>query len=399
MRSLWLYSFIVLVFGGAYLYMQFGQGQPVDWRATYARTDKIPYGTYILHEQAKELLGADQVVNSRQPVYNTVTENSETPSNYVIIHHSITLEPTDYAKLVDFVEAGNHVLIASSDVSRVLRDSLGIQTAFDYQIAQRLRYVRFTNPAMQPDEHHHFDREILGYHFSTLDTSRATILAVNGIGKPIYLRYDFGKGSLYVVASPDYFVNFSILDKEGEAFSTKALSHLPVKPQLIWDDFQALGPASADSPFRFFLNDPYLCPAYLLALGCMLLYIVYGIKRRQRTIPVIEPLQNTSIEFAKVVSSVYFQQRDHLDIIRKKTAHFMEHIRTTYRIRTDLPNGALVALLAERSGADPQLIRHILQKAQDYRETAHQPSDQELLAFNQAIEKFHQNESHGRSKL
>lgn len=399
MKGLRIYILIILLLGGGYLYLQFGQGQQVDWRPTYARTDKIPYGTYVLHEQLDGLLGANQVVSSRKPIYNTLAENDGASANYVLVNQDITMDSVDYAKLAGFVSAGNNAFFAANDLGRTLRDSLGIQTAFNYNIAQRRRYVHFTSPALQPDEHHHLDREIIGYHFSAIDTARAVVLAVNGVGQPVYLRYPLGEGNLYVAASADYFVNFSVLDPEGEAFSAKALSYLSPKPQLIWDDFNALGPASADSPFRFFLNDPYLRPAYLLALLGMLAYILYGIKRRQRIIPVVEPLRNTSIEFAKVVSSVYFQQRDHLDIIRKKTAFFLDHVRTAYRIRTDVPDTTLAELLAERSGVDPELIRRILQKIQDYRETTRQPSDQELLAFNHAIEKFHQNESHGRSKL
>lgn len=399
MKGLWRYIIAVLFLGGVYLYLQLGQESHVDWNPTYARTDKIPYGTYILHKQLAGLLEASEVIQSRKRIYNTLTEQGASPANYIIINPSLDMDTVDYTRVLDFLRAGNDVFIAASDLGRILRDSLGIQTSFDYHIAQRRRYVHFASPSLQPEEHHFLDRDIVGCYFSAFDTARTVVLATNGAGHPVFIRQELTKGNLYLVASADYFINATLLDDAGEAFSAKAFSYLMPKRSLIWDDYNALGPPAADSPFRFFLNDPYLRPSYLLALIGVLAYVVYGIKRRQRPVPIIEPLQNTSIEFTRVVSSVYYQQRDHLDIIRKKSAFFLDHIRTSYRIQTNVPDEALTRLLTERSGIDPHLIRRILQKIRDYRETTNQPSDSELLAFNHDIEKFHQNESHGRSKL
>lgn len=48
------------------------------------------------------------------------------------------------------------------------------------------------------------------------------------------------------------------------------------------------------------------------------LLIVSYLKRKQRIIPVIRPLENSSIDFARTVGGLYYEYKDYYDLITKK---------------------------------------------------------------------------------
>ena len=81
------------------------------------------------------------------------------------------------------------------------------------------------------------------------------------------------------------------------------------------------------SPLRFFLGQPPLRTALYLALLVITLFLIFNARRRQRVIPVVEQPQNRSLEFVKLIGTLYYHNKDHSDIVRKKFAFFAEELR------------------------------------------------------------------------
>jgi hypothetical protein len=55
----------------------------------------------------------------------------------------------------------------------------------------------------------------------------------------------------------------------------------------------------ASTPLRFFLTNDFLRWALRLSVFGLILYILFEMKRRQRVIPVITPLRNSTVRFCK----------------------------------------------------------------------------------------------------
>jgi hypothetical protein len=53
------------------------------------------------------------------------------------------------------------------------------------------------------------------------------------------------------------------------------------------------------SPMRFILNNPPLRYAWYLLLLGLLIFVLFNAKRKQRIVPVIEPLKNTSLDLSE----------------------------------------------------------------------------------------------------
>ncbi|MFC7525760.1 DUF4350 domain-containing protein [Parapedobacter sp. GCM10030251] len=389
MKDLKVYIIVALLALGAFLYLQYRKPAPVNWTQTYARTDKIPYGTHILYHEFSTLFDGVAIRPYRKRMYNTLEELGSEADAYVAIAPELDIDETDYQKLLAYVKSGNDLFIAAHTFGSLLGDSLKLRIQGHLSWGDSVSTANFANPKLHSETGYRFDKRITGGHFSGFDTSRTTVLATNGNGEAIFLRYPIGDGRLYAMASPDYFTNYALLSPDGAAFASKALSYLNPQQEVIWDDFQAMGDRIQQSPMHVFLTDEHLRPAYLIALFSLVAFVGYGIKRRQRAIPVLEPLKNTSIEFAQVVSSVYFQRRDNRDILAKQYRYFLEHVRTAYRLNTQEVDENFMQYLSQRSGVDVSVLLDILGGMNDLQRGG-AIDDRALVSYHRHLELFYQ---------
>ena len=156
----------------------------------------------------------------------------------------------------------------------------------------------------------------------------------------------------------------------------------------MYDEFQLLGMRGAKSVLRVIFENPPLKWAYYLTLVSLILFVLYEIKRRQRIIPLEDPMSNTSVEFAKVVGSIYYQQRDNKDIANKKVIYLLNHIRTNYRLKTGDLDDEFQELLTRRSGADADVVSNLIKEIKAIYKGKYL-NDQELIELNNNIEAFY----------
>ena len=112
-------------------------------------------------------------------------------------------------------------------------------------------------------------------------------------------------------------------------------------------------------------------------------------KRRQRIIPVIEPVRNTTLDFVETVSSVYFSQHDNNSIAKKKIQFWLEYIRQRYYIPTQNLDDNFVQQLQRKSGASKELIETIIRNVQRA-EAQPKITDDLLVQLTGSIDTFYQ---------
>ena len=107
----------------------------------------------------------------------------------------------------------------------------------------------------------------------------------------------------------------------------------------------------------------------------------------QRIIPIIKKPENTTVEFAQSISSLYFQDGDCVDLVRKKITYFLDHIRNTYNIDTQEINSSFIEKLYNKSGKDKELIAKIVHLIIDF-EKNQQADEQALINLDKWIQTF-----------
>lgn len=389
MKGLRLYLVGSAVVMLVYLIAQYYKPKPTNWTATYLKEDKIPFGTYILFQELKNIFPEAIVSPSRLPVYNTLKDKEFSRSNYLLIAGEVKMDEYDYQELVKYMEAGNHVLIAAYQLSDLLTDTLNLKmnSVFNYGNKKATR-INFVEASVRDKKGYVFNKGLGDQYFSRVDTSRATALGRNGNGDVNFVKYTYGRGALYILPSPQLLSNYNLLNPVGAAYVAKVLSFLPPAERLIWDENNTKGNVDDESILRVLFRNDRLKWAYYLALAGLLVFILFEMKRRQRIIPVIEPLRNTSVDFVKVVGKVYYQQRDNRDIAQKKISYFLAQVRSNYRLKTTRLDEEFVADLVLKSGINEAVIEPLIATINKLN-GAVMVNDDELIKLNKLIENFY----------
>ena len=84
------YIFIlVLCFTGLILLQVFAP-KPINWRQTFMKKDKIPFGTSAMYDILPSIFPGQEIITESFPIYNTLNDKGLTRSNYIIINNALS---------------------------------------------------------------------------------------------------------------------------------------------------------------------------------------------------------------------------------------------------------------------------------------------------------------------
>ncbi len=346
-----------------YIIAQVNKPKPLDWNVTLSKGDKNPYGAYILYNQLKNLFPDASINSYREPMYTKLHETHYTNAAYIALSPDIATDTLDDAAACKFVESGNYIFISAFNISKKLRDTLGIKLAKTFTINTKDTIsVNFVSPSLKSVKNYSSSKAILNEYFDSIKRPDSTIvLGVTSKGRPNFIRVNCGDGAFFVHAAPLCFSNYFILKDGNNAYTSKALSYIPSNVStIIWDEYYKLGRSGATTPLRFFLNNSFLCWALWLSIIGLLLYVLFNIKRKQRIIPIITPLQNATLDYIKTIAGVYFGQKDNKAIAQKKLQYWQSFVRQHFYLQTTYLNDDFVQQLVKKSGVGVGYIENIL---------------------------------------
>jgi len=397
MKGYKTYFLIGIILILVYLVAQYNKPTPTDWSPTYAKKDKIPYGTFILYHQIQDILPHATIITSNKPTYNLLKNKSFRKSSYLIVAQKIEMGKHDFEQLKRYMETGNNVFIASYDLGNYLEKELKLQSL--PALTADGNSANFTNPYLKTAANYGFEKGIGSQYFNKTDTAKAIVLGVNGNGAANFIKYNYGNGALYLIAEPGFYTNFNLLDKYGAEYAAKTLSYLQGSKNLIYDDYFSSQKDKGTDILRVFFKHPELKYAYYLCIFTLLIFVFYDIKRRQRIIPIADPLTNSSVDFVHVVGSVYYHERNNLDIAMKKINYFMENLRSRYYIKTNEIDKNFAELLIQKTGINEVLAKSLTQQLIQIPQMKNL-SDNQLIDLNQSIEQFYKNtQPHGAGTI
>ncbi|OUJ75593.1 DUF4350 domain-containing protein [Hymenobacter crusticola] len=410
-RRFQLYLLGLLVLFGAYVAAEYYRPKPVDRTPTFINHDKIPYGTYALFDLLPDLFKRP-VQTVREPIFNQLypSANPDNPSidsneplatnvNYCFVNSIFRLDSLDCNALLRFVASGNHVFIAAEEFDAELSDTLH----FDTDTYARVRTLRNGMGALRTDSvtlrfaaggpasqrRFRYPRQLATTHF-VLDSTdtRPKVLAADTRNHPVLLRISHGRGSFYLCSVPIAFTNLYVLRPQTSDFAFAGLSYLPAPRTVWWDEYQKQGRIGQQSLLRVMLRYPALRTALYASLLGVVLFIAFEAKRRQRIIPVLKPLPNTTLLFTRTVASLYQQGNNHQLIAEKKISLFLEYIRTRFHENThNLTDELFRERLAQKAGLTRTRVDELIRLI-NFARTAPRVSDQDLLTLSRRISDF-----------
>jgi hypothetical protein len=127
-----------------------------------------------------------------------------------------------------------------------------------------------------------------------------------------------------------------------------------------------------------------------LLLFTIIIYMFFESRRRQRAIPLIEPVTNSTLEFVNVISHVYFNAKNHKHIAEERIRFFYEDIRKRFTIPTHTIDEVFFQSLHDLSGVSTEDIKKLFMYCERIKKFA-DLSELELLELNRQISNFNKN--------
>lgn len=381
--------FIVLLV--IYITAQLNAPKKFDWMPTLRNRDKNPYGAVVVYNGLKQLFPRATISSERKPIYNVLHEGEERNSAYVVIAPSWHPGKTDIEELLKYVHEGNTAFLSAFDFDEHFLDTLGLKhESFAAVFGEDSTSINFVNPVLKSTTNYRFLKSTIDGYFRKIKKADSTlVLGINQDSLANFVRVQYGEGYFFVHAAPLCFSNYFMLYGNNNEYSAKALSYIPSGVSTIhWDEYSKSGREGAETPLRFFLSNLYLKWALYLTIAALLLYVFFEMKRRQRIIPLIDPLRNSTLDYVETVSSVYFSRHDNSSIALKKIQFWFDHIRTRYYLSTQEYDESFVLQLERKSGVSKELIGEILQFAKKA-DAQSKVSDDLLMKLCSAIDEFY----------
>lgn len=206
--------------------------------------------------------------------------------------------------------------------------------------------------------------------------------------EPNFLRFDVGYGHITLHAAPLVMSNYFLVQPGNKAYLDGIWQGMPADiKQIYWQVY--LNRVSEKSNLSSLLKHKSTRAAFYLALITLLLYVLFSLRRRQRIVPVIPPIENTSVSFVETIGRLYYNKADHKNIAEKMIQHFLDWLRSKYYMDISSLNQNFANSLAAKSGQSKEVVQRLMENIHHIR-LADNITEAELNRLYLQLETFYQ---------
>jgi hypothetical protein len=384
-----------------------------NWRDSFSAYKREPFGCALVHERLSDLFPKGVTI-VHDPIYTTAQERSALDNlaprvNHIFVDNWMRWDHLDLEHLLKMVRDGDDAFIALKNWGEGgLLDTLGIGMSDRYApyshdrrilwngtlnplVSDDTTRIRFTCWPLVQQEEYPFRRGDFDGVFANFPLTTTQVLASKTVFDsaagdqrfPVLVRTQWGKGHIYLCSAPHAFTNYALLDPATKGFMESAFSLLPDRP-VLWDEFYKVGRLESQTPLRFVLSTTPLKRAYWTMIILLLLTIFVHARRRQRAIPELVPLRNTSKEFAETIGRLYFFKGDHAGLARKMCLFFKDELRQRLHLRRAVWDEETIEHVAMRTNIPVDEWKSLFRLFSHYESTPYVSQDQ-LMQLNKTI--------------
>ena len=384
---IFIVGFLVLVF-----LLELSAPSTFVWDPTFSHYDKQPFGCAVFDSLMKKSVPAGYEVTRKTLSQLERDGYGKKPHAFLIQSIDFNPSPTDLRALDRLLKAGNKVFIATSSIDpdslypdlqltisgqygfspmqvkasienqEIPYDTLVWCRQSPYQNKKYCIYSAMSGDKVDVDKPAKYD--ILVKNRQTDDyTDR-----VDSYWVPRVVRIQRGKGELFFSCEPLLLTNYGILDEQANGLVFRLMSQFRGLPIVRTEAYTPQAEINEETPLRFWLQNEPLRWAIYLTLGGLLLFCMFYARRRQRVIPVVEEPANRSLEFVKLIGTLYHQKHINRDLLQKKYSYFGETLRRMTMIDVEDVESRKenIAQIAIRTGMPEAEVRMILDRVDRY---------------------------------
>ena len=402
------------------------QKKPIDWTVNLNREGNAPYDTRIAYNSARYYF-PDAKINPIYSDFNFANINegynfSQMGSSLlVLVGSSIQFSKPEWESIIRFMNKGNEVLFLSTDFDPQIEKQFFIKhlagkhnmpLSKNNNGRDNIEALTLTD---FPENHFGFNgRDIKGYFefvqqdsmaikmpetdFSIDKTprilGRTKQFVYNGSFnkenslKANFIQYSVGAGHLTLIATPLVFSNYFLLQPKNRPYLDAVWQSVEGDVfQIYWGNFKYRIPD--ESLFSILWRNRATRWALIVFFICCLSYLLFQTKRRQRIIPIIPELTNSSLAFVETIGMLYYNKGDNHNLALKMEQHFMDWVRTRFNINTHALDNNFAFQLSVKSGIPIERVNQLLSIIHQVRLNSEKISDELLFEMYQQIQQFY----------
>lgn len=357
--SHWFVIGMVLLLGVMFL-VEYHLPKKFVWTPTFGHYDRQPFGCALFDEMVGNAWPGEYAL-TKETLYQLATEDSTKKRAILMVAENLMLTEADTDALLGMAARGSKIMLVSYTFGGELSDTLRFKSTWgDFSLSALKAYAtnRLKRDSLQwvgdPDVYasRSFQcyPQLCGSYLIERDSS-ATVLVQRDDSLAIAVSYRVGEGEVILVTTPLLFTNYGVVDGDNAAYILRLLSRMQGLPLLRTEGYGVTAQGQ-QSPFRYFLSQPPLRWGLYLTMITLVLFMVFTARRRQRVIPVVRRPDNKAMEFTELIGTLYFEKKDHADLVRKKFTYFAEALRRNIQVNVeeDGDDVALCHKIARKTG-------------------------------------------------
>jgi hypothetical protein len=374
-----------------------------DLRERYGHADTRPFGAGIAYRMLQNIY-PDKFITVNKKSFSRFYKDThiDSASFYINISNRFFPSEADAQDLLDYVYDGNTAFIASSIIDSSLLTKIFCRQENSMAVPMLVnKKYSYTKLSLLPDAYSLQDSFAYYYlpftnYFSEIHADRGRITGYNQNGKPNFMVLFWGKGRLFLHCEARAFSNYFLLTQNNHLYFKQIMQMMSSAPgNIFWDDYYNKinfreTKRKSFSSLNAILKHPALAMAFWIGLATLLAYIFFAGKRKQRIVPVIDPVENTSIAFTEAVAGLYLSEKNNKNIAEKMISYFNEYIRSRYFLHMYPVTNDLLLSLSKKSGVEMQQVADLYELVQEIPQ-AYEVSDSQLLSLNEQIQNFYKN--------
>jgi len=436
--KLFLISTLVVVLILVFIWF-YSSPAPTNWMVQLRPDGKDPYDTHIIHELLKKVRDDQPFISIEDSLEIRLKDSTEAIDNYVFIGEDFFVDSLEIDAIKRFVQEGNRAFIFTQTRYNPLLTSITSKSDIDYYLGEsefdseylqsqfQLRTTDTNTVAyigVTPQQNYTYSvyndfkkrgwewsyfadslfaeersfAEVLGHYTRPEDTGG------EDAEYPEYICFKFGKGEIYFHCNPIRFANYYAKNDTLIPYMQAAFSHLG-EGKVIWDEEsrnyeynnkfnEGPPPLPNEGPLEFILSEPSLQRAWYVLLAGLILYLAFGAKRKQRVIPVMENMENTSIEYAETISQLFMKQEDHTKLVHLKIELYKSFLRERLKllvpVHITLWNDEFIKTISQRSGIPYEKVSSLIEQCKYYQSVSGIETEK-MLDFHNKLEEFYFN--------
>ena len=357
-----IYAIIFIIIMVILALFEVNKKEVTDWRKNFDVNQKSPFGLFVFNKEIKDLLKNNLTKIDVAP-YDYYTEKNKKPHNILIVESE--MDPESWNKILDEVSKGSDAMIIVNRLPKNISDTIGFygsKISYEEQNVLKLTDKKYQNDFVK------LDKFPSGRGFSYIKPNVQVLgktVEENNNDRANFIKAPFGKGNVYVHCEPLFLTNYYLLQSGNVKYAQSVFSYLNDR-ETLW--FVESNTKESRSLLRFILSNPALKYAWWVFLGGLILFIFFNVKRKQRIVPIIEPLKNTSADFVKSIGNLYLQEGDFHDMMAKKAQYFLNKVRLDLLIDTQNLDEEFAKKLQLKTGKNSEMVNEaiiLIKKAQD----------------------------------